>query len=285
MTLPNVLEGVEVTGDLNTPMDRVLEHIRYAIRQGHPQVRVEPLKAQRVALVGSGPSLEETLPELQAAYFAGAKVVTMNRAYHWCRERNIRPSAQIVLDAKRSTANFVTPETPQCLYLVASQCHPDVWDAVQSYEKVAIWHSLNPDHPEADVLDKFYGSKHGWCGIVGGTTVATRALMLLRTMGYCAFDVFGVDSCWLGEQHHAMDQPENQKDRKLKLTITPTRGDMPPREFLCAPWHVQQLKDVLEVIRANGQHFMLNVHGPGLIAYALQAGAAVQTHIEPAEGV
>lgn len=281
-----MLEGVTVLGDLNTPMDTVLEHIRHAIRQGHPQVRTEDLKTDPIVLVGSGPSLASTEQELRDLVFAGAKIVTLNGAYHWCLARNLRPSAQIVLDAKPSTARFLTPQIPQCIYLVASQCHPDVWATVADYDHVFIWHSLNPDHPEAALLDRYYGGHANWHGIVGGTTVATRALMLLRTIGYLRFHLFGVDSCWLEGQHHVIDQPENAKDRALRLTITPTRGGGAPRTFRCAPWHVQQLDDMLQIIRTNGQHLLVQVHGPGLIAAALAAGAAAAiTNISEEEGV
>jgi hypothetical protein len=270
-----VLEGVTVLGDINVPMTDVMAHLQHAIRQGHPQVRVEHLKTERIALVGSGPSLHETERELRDLVYAGAKIVTMNAGYHWCLAHNLFPSAQIVLDAKPSTARFLEPAIPRCKYFAASQCHPDVWRTLHGRPDVFIWHSLNPDHPEAAVLDTFYGAAKNWCGIVGGTTVATRALMLLRTIGYLKYDLFGVDSCWLDGDHHALEQPENQRDRCLRLTITPKRGGLTPETFLVAPWHVQQLEDVLLTIRTNGQHFVLNVHGRGLVAAALRLGADV----------
>jgi hypothetical protein len=275
-----VLEGVTVLGDLNVPMTDVMAHIQHAIRQGHPQVRVQDVRQERVVLVGSGPSLAETEGELRDLVYAGAKIVTMNAGYHWCLARNFFPSAQIVLDAKPSTARFLEPAIPRCKYFAASQCHPAVWAVLKGRPLVYIWHSLNPEHPEAAALDTFYGEAKNWCGIVGGTTVATRAIMLLRTLGFLKFDLFGVDSCWLDDQHHALDQPENQRDRCLKLTITPSHSTQAPETFLVAPWHIKQLEDVLLTIRTNGQHFVLNVHGRGLVAAALRMGADVSITTE-----
>src|SRR5262245_24262920 len=90
-----VIEGVEVGGAVNTPDDTLLANIKHSIRLGYPQVKSQPLQPDRVCIVGGGPSLESTFAELRELYFEGAKVVTVNGAYHWCLERNIRPSAQV----------------------------------------------------------------------------------------------------------------------------------------------------------------------------------------------
>jgi hypothetical protein len=269
-----VLEGIELKGDINTPMEEILAHITHAIRQGHPQVQHQALQHDRVALVGSGPSLEATLPALRALVFEGAKVVTVNGAYHWCIEHNIRPSAQIVLDAKPSTARFLEPAVPQCFYFAASQCHGDVWRTLAQRERTFIWHSVNPKYPERPVLDAYYGPKQ-WTPIPGGTTVVTRALTLLRTIGYLRFDLFGIDCCWLGGKHHAFDQPENAKDRRFKFTVVPARGELTPRRFVCSPWMMKQAEDVLQMVRVNGDSFLLNIHGDGMLAYMFKSGADV----------
>lgn len=266
-----VLSGVELVGDLNTPLDRVLANMRQAIRRGHPQARIEAPKPDRVCLVGGGPSLDETLDELRELYLAGAKIVALNGALAWLVARNFKPSAVVVLDARPSTARFVAPNVPGCLYYVASQCDPAVFDAVEGRERVAVWHSLSPDNPEREMLDRFYGRGH-WLGVAGGTTVASRALSLLRASGYLRFDLFGVDSCWIDAKHHAYDQVENQADQRVQVSIQAGEAGE-PQTFECAAWHVQQLEDFLQMIRVNGHQFRLNVHGRGLLASALRAGA------------
>lgn len=266
----SMLEGITMTGDINTPMETILANVRHAIRQGHPQARTEPVQSDRVALVGSGPSLNETEAELRQLVFEGAKVVTLNGAYHWCIARNIRPSAQVVLDAKPSTARFLLPAVPQCLYYVASQCHPETWLAVRE-RRTVIFHACS-DGPEATELDAYYG-KDTWLPVIGGTTVASRAIGLLRHAGYVRFDLFGIDCCWLNGEHHALPQPENASDKSYTLSVVPKHGGG-TATFNCAPWHLQQFDDFLKVIRLNGSHFLLNVHGSGLLATALRMGAA-----------
>jgi hypothetical protein len=274
-----VLEGLEIRGGVNVSSEVLSEHIRHAIRQGWPQVKPQPLNTVRVALVGSGPSLLSTLDELRDVMADGAKVVTMNGSYAWCLDHHIIPSMQLVMDARPSNARFLTPALPHCYYILASQCHPACFAAIEGRPHVRIFHAVASDEAVAEraLLDEFYGAGH-WQPIAGGTTVATRALGLLRTMGFVRFDLFGIDSCWMGDQHHAFPQPENGRDRRLHVTVSPSGHPEIRRTFACAPWHLKQFEDVLQMVRFNGQHFLLNVHGDGLIAYALKANAELEIH-------
>lgn len=262
-----VIDGLECRGRVNTDDETLLQHIQHAIRQGHPQLRPEAVKPDRVAIVGSGPSLNETIDELRDLVFAGAKVVALNGAYAWCLAHNIHPSALIIVDARATNARFVDPLIPRCKYFIASQCHPDVWTAVAGRD-VILWHAMSPENPEGRVLDAYYGPGH-WIGVAGGTTVASRAIGLLRMIGYLRFDLFGVDSCWLDGEHHAFDQAENQHEKHAIVRVEPTGYPDQAREFTCAPWHVQQLTDLLQLIRVSGHQFQLSVHGRGLLAAAI----------------
>jgi hypothetical protein len=277
-----VIDGIELVGDINTPDDVIRAQIAHAIRQDHPQARPEFLKPDVVALVGSGPSLNNTVEELRDLMLGGAKIVTTNGALQWCLDHNFRPSATVVLDARPSTARFVAPEVPGCLHYVASQCHPDVWATVARRERVAIWHAAAEEGPATAILDDYYG-KGRWMPVPGGSTVASRALLLLRQAGYTRFHLFGVDSCWLGDQHHAFDQPENETDKRIAVDVTPSGGGETQR-FFCAPWHLKQFEDFLLVVRTHGHEFRLNLHGDGLLAYALKAGAAVSVQKETSHG-
>jgi hypothetical protein len=263
-----------LVGDLNTPIPELLAHIRHAIRLGHPQVRAQPPSYDRVILVGGGPSLEATLPELRDLYFAGAKIVTTNGAYQWCLARNLRPSAQVILDARSFNARFVDPPIAQCRYLLASQCHPDTWAAVAGRPDVWIWHAIGPENELRGELDAFY--LKCWTAISGGTTVVMRAIALLRTLGFLRMDLFGVDSCVLDGAHHAYPQPENAGDAVRPFTLHPTGHPERVRTFHATAWQAKQLEDFLQMVRINGHQFLLNVHGDGMLAYALQCSADVQ---------
>jgi hypothetical protein len=254
-------------GRMNTPDDQVLANIRHAIRLGHPQMRPGPVQPDRICLVGGGPSLAASFTELRDLVWGGARLVTVNGAYQYCLDRGLKPNTQIVLDARASNARFVEPAVPGCRYVLASQCDPQVWNAVDGREQVWIFHAaVRSESAITAILDDFYDKR--WSEVPGGVTVATRALMLLRIAGYVRFDLFGVDSCWQGQSHHAFEQPENARDQWFTITA----GGSDPsqqRAFRVSPWMLKQAEDFLSVIKAYGSSFLLSVHGDGLLAHLL----------------
>jgi hypothetical protein len=269
-----VLDGVELHGAVNVPDEQLLANVRSAMKRPYPQIRPQQPTGDRIVLVGGGPSLADTEDELIALVQDGAKLVTVNGAYRWCLERNLFPKTQIVMDARPSNARFVNPAVPRCNYLLASQCAPETWDAVEGRSDVWMFHAAaGADGALKDLLDTHYLGQ--WFGVGGGTTVVTRAISVLRTLGYLRFDLFGVDSCFLHGEHHAYEQAENVKDRPTRFKVQPPGSD-DFRIFDCAPWHIKQFEDLLQTIRVNGEHFMLNIHGDGLLAYALKSSADIQ---------
>jgi hypothetical protein len=257
-------------GAMNTTDEQILANVTSSIRRGHPQIKTHANNPLRVCLVGSGPSLESTLPELRQLVWEGASLVTLNGAYHWCLEHGLKPQTQIVMDARPSNARFVQPEVPHCHYVLASQCAPDTWDAVAGRPSVWIFHPVTKkDGPVSTLLDRYYGEQ--WIGVGGGTTVATRALTLMRITGHLRFDLFGIDCCWLNDTHHAVPQPENDGDARTRSTITVgVRGSDETRTFQASGWHVKQLEDALTIFRTNGKYFQIDVHGDGMLAHVMR---------------
>lgn len=272
-----VLDGIEMRGHINVTEDTILDNVRSAIRRGYKQVQPYAPRPERVIVLGGGPSLEDPAiqKEIRNLVFRGAKLVTVNGTYQWAIERNLQPKAHLVMDARPVNARFLQSDAPldKLQTLVASQCAPDVFDAIDGRDDVWLFHAISGDEDTAlkAILDEYYMGQ--WVGIGGGTTVVSRAVTLLRTLGYLRFDLFGVDSCWMNGAHHAYAQPENETDRCLPFKVHPTGHPELARTFWCAPWHVKQVEDFVQMIRVNGEHFLLNVHGDGLLAYILNSGA------------
>lgn len=256
-------------GRVNTDAETIVANIRSSIRRGYPQMRPGPVRPERVCLVGSGPSLHETEDELRQLLWEGASLVTLNGAYHWCRERNLRPQTQIVMDARASNARFLTPYVPKCNYVLASQCAPELWDTIKDYPDVWIFHAVVKGAEDASVLlDAYYAGN--WIGTGGGTTVASRAINLLRQAGYVRFDLFGIDCCWHGDEHHALEQPENAGDQRVRVWAGAKDRPETMRPFLVSPWMLKQCEDLLTQMAVNGKHYLLAAHGKGMFAYLLR---------------
>ena len=267
--IKSVIEGVELDGRMNTSDEEVLANIKHSIRLGYGQVWTQGRNPEVVCLVAGGPSLDDTVDELRELVFEGALIVTVNGSYDWCIEHNFKPNAHVVIDARKENAKFLSRPVENCRYYLSSQCHPDSWERVKDRKYVGIMHAFGPDDTEIKkVLDEYYTGGR-WENMGGGTTVASRTVGMLRTLGYLRFHLFGVDSCWMGMKNHAYVQDQNKNDRRIKVKANPSNHDEMSRDFFCAPWHLKQLEDFLTFIQTNHRHFLLNVHGDGLLAYAL----------------
>lgn len=252
----------------NVPEKTILEQVACNIRRQLPQVQPYGVNPESAVLVCGGPSLSES--DVLAAQWRGGKVVTVNGAYNWCVKRNIRPAATIMLDAREFNSRFVEADVPACRYLLASQCHPRAFEVCAGRD-VTLWHTCSAGEAELALLRAFYFERI--YPVTIGTTVAIRAISLLRMLGFLRIEIFGLDSCWLDNRHHAYYQPENDADQRLPVWLRHNGRDDLARRFICAPWHVRQAQDFLELTRARGTLLQLKVHGPGLIATMIETGA------------
>jgi hypothetical protein len=260
---------------VNISEKAILENVMVNVARGLPQVCPHAANPRPALLVCGGPSLSQTLPELVDAHFRGGQIVTVNNAYNWALDHNLRPAATVMLDGREFNSRFVERDVSGCRYLLASQCHPRAFDNCEGRD-VVIWHTLSGGEDELAFLREYYFERFHPVEI--GTTVAIRAISLLRMLGFLRIEIFGLDSCWLDDRHHAYPQRENDRDQRIPITLRPAskdgqyRDDL-ARRFICAPWHVRQAEDFMRLTQERGNMLQLKVHGPGLIAAMIETGA------------
>ena len=259
------IKGEHLGNKLNVDPEAIYENIRHSITLGLPQIFPHPLAPYKVAIIGGGPSLEYFVEDIRERFWRGDKIIALNNAYNWLIDNNIRPSAVVMADSRDFMARFVEKDVPTCKYFIASQCAPEVFAKVMDRETY-IWHCCN-DETEVEILDEYYLGTN-YVPIAGGSTVALRAIGLLRTLGYQYMDLFGVDSCYMDGKHHAYEQPENDDFETKKVVYA-------GQTFICAQWMVKQYRDFLGFLSRDGNQFFINVHGDGLLAYALRVNAQV----------
>lgn len=256
---------------LNVADEIILAQVNENIRRGLPQVMGYPPNVQTAILVAGGPSLKATEQDLVEAYWRGGKVVTVNGAYNWCIERNIRPSMQVVLDARESSVRFVERPVEQCHYFLASQVHPKAFEICRD-RQVTLLHCCSTGDGEFEMLKEFYFGRLNPVTI--GTTVAIRAITLLCILGFMRMEIFGLDSCVLGDgNHHAYEQPENDGEPVFPIWLRIKDRDDLAQRFFCTVWQARQAQDFMQLVEERGNLFQARVHGPGLIATMLRLGA------------
>jgi hypothetical protein len=242
---------------LNTPAEVMVEQAeRNLARDLDLFVEIGPHKG-KACIVGGSPSLKDTLTKLRFLKDRGAVIVALNNTHDWLIERGIVPGLHVMLDARPENVEFVRKPHGDVTYLIAAQCHPEVFEALKGH-KVITWVADVPGMRElADRTDKPVTL------IGGGSTVGLKAMMLLHLWGFRSLHLFGMDSCYRDKEHHAYPQSLNDNEAVYETTID-------GRKFFCAKWMVAQAEDFDTDARNLMQRgTAITAYGDGLLRFIL----------------
>jgi hypothetical protein len=223
-------------------------------------------------LVCGAPSMRDCLPQIRAHRDRGCPIISVNNAWRFLRANGITPNAHVMLDARPDNAEFVRDAPEATHYFIASQCDAGVFEALKD-RKVTLWHNGIGDGSELrEILSPWWGEgpEQRPCLLVpGGGTVGLRSLWLLAFGGYRTIHVYGMDSSYAGDEHHAYPQSLNDADRTLGIVLQ-------AKTYRCALWMARQAEEFKQHwrdLRREGVNVL--VHGEGLIpdlCKALRAG-------------
>ena len=248
---------------INTAEDKILANIYENAKWPCNHIQAHQIQPDtEIQILCGGPSLNDFKDEIIQNWKNGMKTVTMNGTYNWALENGITRVNQCMIDARPFNKRFCEPPRDDCLYFIASQCDPEVFEMLP-HDRTFFWHATG-SVKAVDVVDENYPE---YIIAGGGSTVALRTICLMRILGFRKMHIYGMDSCNMGGKHHAFSQPEN--DYKMK-DIPVTVGD---KTFDCQMWMVYQAQDFVDMVKTIGDEFELDVKGDGLIAHILKTGA------------
>lgn len=258
-------------GVVNTDPETVKDQMRENALSGIPQL--VPHEAQEdleIMLLCGGPSLAQYWDEIAQQRGAGMPLITTNGTYNQCIERGLKPSLQFVIDARPHNKRFVEPTVDDCKYVVATQCHPELVNAVPK-DRSYLWQvTVEPDF--LPLVKELWGEMYeDWYPIPGGSTVTLRALCALQLMGFRKIHMYGFDSCMMDDRHHAYTQEENDGAPEIDLRVG--KGTELDRTFRCQGWMATQVKEFVRLTKVYFQNLQLDVKGDGVIAHIINTGA------------
>jgi len=163
-----------------------------AMRQGFKWLDMKPINAGEMTIVCYGPSLEN---EIENILKAPRPILTVSGAHDFLIKHGIVPDYHMDSDPREHKAAFTRNAREDVTYLMASCCHPKVWENLQG-KNVYLWHLDNGDETmewleENDPLSFCIG---------GGSTAGLRAFEIGMVLGYRKFHVFGMDCSFKGKQ-------------------------------------------------------------------------------------
>lgn len=244
---------------LNTPAETMIEQAEQNLNRDLPLLAELEEHNGTALIVGGGPSLAESLGRLRFHKDRGGVIFALNATHDWLIERGIVPDFHVLLDARKDNAQFVSKPHKDVTYLIASQCHPDVFEALDGYS-VVMWTACFESHErEMEFGRKFPGKPIMMVG--GGATVGMKAMYLAYLWGFRKIHMFGMDSSYRGEDNHAYKQTLNDKESRMPIHAA-------GRDFVCAPWMAKQAMEFQGQYRQlSGLGCLVKVHGDGLIPW------------------
>lgn len=155
-------------------------NLNASLARGLPVCSPQPERTDRLAVVGSGPSVRGYLDELRE--WSG-EIWAINGAYDFLISEGIIPDGFIGVDPLPGLAEYVQGAKPETTFYLSGLCDPSVFDALEG-RQVKLW------FPEQESV-KFPG---GLWLVGGGTTALTRSPMLARMLGFRDVTIYGADS-------------------------------------------------------------------------------------------
>jgi hypothetical protein len=256
------------TSRFSLPEEVIQDQIRINMGRDLPRFHLRADYGKRkdrpLAIVGGGPSLRKTINELHDF----KDVMVCGSAHDYVVNSGINPKYAVVCSARHDPgelpSDFIKCPRYFCEYLIASCCHPAVFDALCD-QNVTLWNSY------AAFPHEIYNNEPL---VQGGSSVVLRALPIAILLGYYDLHFFGFDSCFeKPEENHAYDAGAHSLEHDLtKVRIGAEDGP----EFLTHIAWLVQARDFQEMCKHMGHLFNPIIHGDGLIAEIMRQAAQLQ---------
>jgi hypothetical protein len=159
-----------------------------------------------LVICGSGPSIEKHVEDIRRDKEAGKTICAVKGAYDFLRGHGITPDLYLSVEPRYKA---VTNPAKETTFLLASRCHPQMFEDLKPYS-VLLWHSWSTD----DQMEALQGKV---C-IGGGTTSGLRAVNLGYCLGFTRFKMYGMDSS-LGTKGEKRVGQEKLGDRVNKIEV------------------------------------------------------------------
>lgn len=179
---------------IQTPQENLVAHVRHALSLGLPEVGVSPERDEALTIIANGPTAR--LAPLKGPTLA------VNGALRVFTDQGLAPTYWAACDPQALVADFLTEAPEQTIYLIASSCHPAVFEALKG-RKVWIWHT-----DDASTWDMVENRNP----VMAVASITLSALDLMSKLGFRRFEMWGWDGCYVDGRSHATDQ-ESISDR------------------------------------------------------------------------
>lgn len=213
------------------------------MKRGLPEIPIGNPKDKPLLIVGSGPSLAETLPLLRET---DGHIMAINEAHDWLLEQGIRPRYYGQMEISPWPKDVLTNPQQDCVYLLPSMSAPENFDRLEG-QHVVIWHA------ECGIGGLPKGTLMVW----GSGVFSVRAINLGMVLGYRKFEMFGCDACFREKTHVDRDRDVARSDA--------LDAEWNGKHYKSAHYLLKGVHDLRRFCEGFHHWFSLKCHGEGLM--------------------
>ena len=243
----------------NTSKEDILRNVIANTTRDLPVLAVASPNNMSLAIVGGGPSMRKFLPVIKRMSWDGrANIIGVNGAGQALSERNINVDGVVLADARPEMVAFVRIPLP-AVYFAASQCHPKVFNALRGSDQI-MWHAGYDDDVH-DAVRKHMKPSTPYTIVQGAGSGGAKAFAVGWCLGYRDIHMFGFDSCFVDDEHHAYEQPFDDEDfHEVKVV------EMQGRKWKTTPWMWEQAVNFCKYAWQFGD-VKITFHGDGMLPH------------------
>lgn len=193
------LHPLDIKVTCNTGGDKTRENVKTNMTRLLKWVAPLPENGRSCVIVGGGPSLADNWGEVLYLASQGADVFALNGACGFLNDRHVLPTYQVFVDPRPDNTALIGLARQ---YLIASQCDPYLFAQLPDH-KTGLFH----------MVGSAFGLVEGTL-IGGDVTVGLVAPNLAYTLGYRDMHLYGYDSSYADEAHHAYSQDQTAQEAK-----------------------------------------------------------------------
>lgn len=213
-----------------------------------------------IHIVGGGHSLEGEIENLRNAQ---GWIFAVNGAHDYLIEQGIVPHALVLADPDEYCLKYVQNPRGDVTYLVASQCHPSVFDALTD-SFVRVWHC------EGDIPGAI---PDGPMRLLGGCSTALRCISIGFVLGIDDFHFWGIDGCYQGAGSHIYEDKDLPED-ETTVWFDPKTPAYPDGKIYRTAGHMaMQVDNMVKLLRIFPM-LTVHPHGDGLMQDVLRVHGA-----------
>jgi hypothetical protein len=201
-------------------------NLHRVLSRDYPRCEPAPERTDKLAIVGSAPSVLEHLAELRG--WPG-EIWAINGAYNFLQDHGVVAQGFIGVDPLPGLAEYVQRAQPQTTFYLSGLCDLAVFDRLDGFP-VRVWfpEQMSVGYPEGLWL------------VGGGTTAITRAPFLARMLGFRDITIYGADSSF-SDGRYCYQHGTYGEDSIAPINRVMVNGEGPFDTEICLLKQVSQL--------------------------------------------